>query len=207
MSAAMARPALSPFSDDIGACPRLWTRAEYYRAAEAGIFRAEERLELIAGEVIAKMSPQGTPHATAIRATTEALESAFGEGYDVRPQLPLTIPGAEEGERDSEPEPDVLVVIGSWRDYRDRHPGPADARLVVEVSDTTLWFDQNRKAALYARAGIAEYWVLNLPERFVAVYRDPTPEGFLSQTRHTEQESIAPLSAPNASIAVSDVLP
>src|SRR5205823_6441463 len=104
-------------SEDPGRHPRRWTREEYYRAAELGLFRPDERLELIRGEIIV-LSPQKPPHYVAIDSGADALKAAFGPGYWVRQQGPLVL-----GE-DSEPEPDLLVVPGSSRDYRD-HPTAA----------------------------------------------------------------------------------
>ena len=182
--------------------PRLWTRAEYYRAAEVGLFGADERLELIEGEVFAKASPQRAPHSTSVRAVTEALVDAFGDGYEVRAQLPLTLSDR------SEPEPDVLVAPGSWRDYETQHPGPNETLLLAEVSDSTLKYDSTRKAALYADAGIREYWIVNLGERTLEVRRDPSPGvGYTIVTILNEDAACAPLAAPNAVILISDLLP
>lgn len=150
-----------------GISRRPWTRAEFERAAELGLFGPEERLELIAGAVVRKLPPQRSPHATAIRAVEEALRTAFPRGFDVRVQLPLALGP------DHEPEPDVCVVHGCFRDYRHEHP--AAAVLVVEVSDTTLAFDRF-KAGLYAQAGIPEYWIVNLKDNRLEVHRDPEPD-------------------------------
>ena len=182
--------------------PRLWTRAEYYRAAEVGLFGADERLELIEGEVLAKVSPQRAPHSTSVRAATEALTNAFGHGFEVRAQLPLTLSDR------SEPEPDVLVASGSWRTYEDHHPGAAEALLLVEVSDSTLAYDRIRKASLYADAGVREYWIINLVERTLEIRRNPSPGlGYGDVAVLTEDAVCSPLAAPNASILVSDLLP
>src|SRR5207244_2898413 len=121
-----------------------------------GLFRPEERLELLDGEILERMSPQKPPHAEGILGVVDALGPAFGPGYHVRPQLPLIL---DDG---SEPEPDVAVVVGTRRDYGAESPRVAHVRLVVEVADTTLRFDRGRKQRAYARAGILEYWILNL---------------------------------------------
>ncbi|HZO91452.1 MAG TPA: Uma2 family endonuclease [Chthonomonadaceae bacterium] len=191
---------------DTGVCLYRWTREEYHRATELGLFRPDARLELIRGEIYRKM-PQSPPHAMGVRAVSEALETAFGPGFDIRQQLPLVLAA------DGEPEPDILVVPGSWRDYP-QHPTQADTRLLVEVSDTTLHYDQQTKASLYAEAGIADYWIVNLWERAVEVYRSPGPFpdepshfGYQSFTLHKEHETITPLAAPHAVIRVADLLP
>jgi Uma2 family endonuclease len=184
---------------------RYWTRQEYERAAEVGLFGPDERLELIEGEVIRKMT-HNTPHATGIRLAEKLLNRIFGEGYDVRAQLPLAL-----GKR-SEPEPDIAVVVGSARDYEDEHP--SSAMLVVEISDATLRLDRTTKASLYARAGIPEYWIVNLKDRLLEVHRQPGSMrgrplgyGYQSVTTHTERESLCPLAAPQHSVAVADLLP
>ena len=170
---------------------RHWTREEYLRMAEAGIFAPGERVELIEGEIIA-MTPQKSPHAAAVWLAQEALRLAFGPGFHVRSQLPLTL-GPE-----SEPEPDAAVVRGTARDYVDSHP--TTATLVVEVADTTLEFDRGRKAAMYARAAIPEYWILNLPDRVLEVFLDPGPlpdqpteHGYRSVRRVGPPDTVAPL--------------
>ncbi len=186
---------------------RQWTRAEYYRAAETGIFRPDERLELIKGEIYQKVSPQNRPHIAAIIKGQRALQAAFGEGFHIQPQGPMQI------DDESEPEPDLLVVPGDPEDYED-HPTYAEAALVVEVAESTLRFDRGKKAALYAEAGVMDYWVVSTTERRLYVMRDPAamPEspwgfGYRSVTAYLETESAAPLRAPGASVSVADLLP
>lgn len=180
---------------------RRWTRKEYYRAADCGIFKPGERLELLDGEILQKMSPQRPPHATSLAMTADALDRAFGRGYYVRQQLPLVL------NDESEPEPDLLVVPGAPRDYGARHPTAADALLVAEVSDSTLRLDRSKKLRAYARSGIAEYWIENLPQRQLEVYRDPSGPRYQSVTFCSPQDSIAPLAAPHCPIRVADLLP
>ena len=184
---------------------RRWTRAEYERMIEAGVFHPEERAELIGGEIVT-MTPQGSAHATAVSLTQDALRAAFGLGHNVRAQLPLAL------DPDSEPEPDVAVVPGSPRDYRQAHP--TTALLVVEVSDTTLSVDRARKGSLYARSGIAEYWIVNLVDAVLEVYREPGPArethygwAYQAVQRLRASGSVTPLAAPAARVAVSDLLP
>jgi Uma2 family endonuclease len=183
---------------------RLWRRDEYHRAAEMGLFGPEERLELLNGEIITKVSPQNYGHAHCIRLTAEALRNLFPTGYYVSEEKPLVLAD------DSEPEPDIVVVRGSLRQATD-HPTAADAALVVEVSDSTLAFDKGTKAAAYARSGIREYWIVNLSARYLEVRRDPGPIGEdygyrLVQTVTAERE-IAPLERPENIVAVADLLP
>jgi Uma2 family endonuclease len=154
------------------------------------------------------MTPQKAQHFGAIRAVTKMMERIWGEGYEVRAQGPLSIG------KDSEPEPDVLVVSGSSQDYDHRAPTPEDVKLLVEVSDSTLTYDRGVKASLYAEAGIAEYWIVNLPERCLEVYREPGEMesdrfgyGYRHTQRYAETESVAPLSAPGMSVRVEGLLP
>lgn len=128
--------------------PHHWSRAAYDRAIEAGVFDPDARLELVEGAILA-MGPQGSRHFTGIELVVDALRGTFGAGYRVRTQGPLAT-----GE-DSEPEPDVAVVAGDVRAYRDAHP--TTAVLVVEVSDHSFHRDRTVKQRLYARCGIPEY--------------------------------------------------
>ena len=185
----------------------LWTREKYERATELGLLGPDDRVELIEGEIVQKM-PQNSPHSTAIMACLEALRTAFPRGHMVRPQLPLSVGDL------SQPEPDLAVVVGVRSDYRDAQPAATDAVLVVEVSDSTLLPDQTTKAALYARAGVGDYWIVNVPERSLEVYRNPLPmedallgHGYQDITRLSETETITPLAAPGFVVAVANLLP
>ena len=184
---------------------RKWTRLEYDRLVEAEILGPEDRIELLGGHMIVK-EPQYSPHATAIQLVQRTLDRAFGPGWSVRPQLPIAL--AE----DSEPEPDVCVVRGDPRDYRDAHP--ERPVLIVEVSLSRLGFDREHKGSLYARAGITDYWIVNLADRRVEIYREPMADGAASfgwrygrSITLGPDERISPLAAPAAEIAVADLLP
>ena len=184
---------------------RKWTRLEYDRLVEAEILGPEDRIELLGGQMIVK-EPQYSPHATAIQLVQRTLDRAFGPGWSVRPQLPIAL--AE----DSEPEPDVCVVRGDPRDYREAHP--ERPVLIVEVSLSRLGFDREHKGSLYARAGITDYWIVNLADRRVEIYREPVPDGAASfgwrygrSVTLGSDERISPLAAPAAEVAVADLLP
>ncbi len=189
--------------DPVFLSPRRWTREEYYRLGEQGFF-GDERVELLNGEIWT-LPPQKTPHFSAIRRTVEIMETAFGPNFEIRPQAPITL---SDG---TEPEPDVVVAPGSYLDYEQHHPTPAEVRLLVEVSDATLRKDRMTKAEDYARAGIADYWIINLVHRQLEVFRDPLtrPEGAFYRTSQIllPGDSLAPLSAPDAPVAVADLLP
>jgi Uma2 family endonuclease len=184
---------------------RRWTRVEYARLLECGLVHEDDPIELIEGCLVVK-EPQHAPHATACRLVARALDQAFAGDWDVRSGLPLAL------DTESEPEPDVSVVAGGPRDYLADHP--ARPVLVVEVSSSSLAFDRRHKASLYARAGIAEYWIVNLAERCLEVYRDPVPPAGPTDTWRyggaavlRAGEAVTPLAAPAAGIPVADLLP
>src|SRR5438105_13017627 len=136
----------------------LWrmTRVRFDRLVDVGIFGPEDRVELLDGLLVAR-EPQGRRHAAVVVLVRAALEKAFGSAYHVREEKPIAL------EDQSEPEPDAVVVPGQPRDYLDAHPSrPA---LIVEVAETSLAIDRLRKGSLYARAEIAEFWVVNLVDK------------------------------------------
>ena len=179
-----------------------WTQKEYYQMAELGFFRGK-RVELIKGEIV-EMSPMKSAHATAISLAIEVLEEIFGKSFIIRSQLPLSF-----GKTD-EPEPDVAVVKGAIRDFSVAHP--KNAELIIEVSDTTLNYDRTKKVSLYAENKIADYWILNLKNRCLEVYRQPKKDkklGFIYTEIQilTEDDRVSPLAAPTAKIRIADFLP
>ena len=136
------------------------------------------------------MSAPGSRQATGRDLVTDCLRRVFDSGFHVRIHHP---PAVDDY---SEPEPDVAVVTGTIRDYRDAHP--TLAVLVVEVSDESLHHDRTVKRRLYARCGIPEYWILALPDARLEVYRDPVEGGYRSVTKHAAGDSVAPLARPDA---------
>jgi Uma2 family endonuclease len=182
-----------------------FTRHEYERLLEHGFLDEDDPIELVDGLLLVK-EPQSSPHSTAIVLVAGALERGFGDGWFVRVQSPIII-----GER-SEPEPDVCVVRGRPRDYVDSHPSRPS--LVVEVAQAGLGIARGRKATIYARAGIADYWILNLVDRVLEVHREPARPGpaqrhwgYVSVDVLDAASIIAPLAAPTAAIRVADLLP
>jgi Uma2 family endonuclease len=146
------------------------------------------------------------PHATAIQLATHAFQQAFGAGHCVRCQLPINLGLI------SEPEPDVAVVTGSPRDYLVEHP--MTALLVVEVAEATVEDDTHAKASLYASGGIEDYWVIDLVNDRVLVFRSPKPDAnskfgkdYASVSAHKRDDKLTPLAAPNARVLVNDLLP
>ena len=183
---------------------RRWTVDEYYRLADHGFF-IDQRVELIAGRII-EMAPQKDPHAVAILLGHQALSGAFGEGYVVRCRLPLHLSS------NSEPEPDFAVLAGGPRDFLGKGH-PRTALLVVEISDTTLRYDRRKKAGLYAKAGIEDYWIVNLIDRQLEVHRKPVADrGHPFGHRYADvsfvggSDAVIPLAIPVA-VAAADLLP
>lgn len=183
---------------------RRWSRAEYDRLGELGIFGGEP-LELIGGQLIVA-EPKGSPHAAAIGMAHDALRAALPPGWIVRIQDPLAL------DDESAPEPDLAVVRGAHADYRHAHP--ARPALIIEVAESSLAFDRVQKGSLYARAGITDYWVVNLEDRVVEVYRDPGPDltapfgwRYTAVTRVRPPDSVMPLGVPAAPVPVAALLP
>lgn len=175
-----------------------WTRQQYEDMVLQDIFRPGERVELIDG-VIVDMSPQKSARSVATRLVEDALRAAFATHHDVRVQMPLALDDT------SEPEPDVAVVPGKARDYTKAHP--TTAALVVEVADTTLALDRKTKRALYARNGTPEYWIVNLNDDCLEVYRDLQEGQYRFQTILRRGDSVRPQARPDHAIAVADLLP
>lgn len=169
----------------------------------AGAFGPEDMVELLDGFLVAR-EPQGSRHAVAVGLVRAALERAFGEGYHIREEKPLALDAL------SEPEPDLVVVRGRLRDYRDAHP--STPVLVVEVADTSLALDRLRKGGLYARAGVGDYWIVNLLDEVLEVYRQPVGSSsrgwkYRSVKLLKENGVVSPLAAARAQIRVADLLP
>lgn len=179
---------------------RLWTVEEYHRMAEAGIFGAEERVELLEGNIIWK-SPKGTAHRSAVGRTNYLLKNRLGNRAWISIQDPITL-----NER-SEPEPDIAVVKLDPLDYADHHPTPPEVYLVIEVADSSLKLDCKTKAKAYSKAGIKDYWVLDVVSRQLHVFREPTQDGYQSEVVLSEDATISPLDFPDLSIAILEMLP
>jgi Uma2 family endonuclease len=184
---------------------RRWTRREYETLVERGVFGADEHLELLDGLLVVR-EPQGSRHAAVLMQVQAALQRAFGSDHHVRPQLPVALDDY------SEPEPDLAVVPGRPLDYFDAHP--AAPVLMVEIAESSLPLDRRRKGSLYARAGIAEYWVVNLVDVVLEVYREPLRSRAARYGWRYREVSllrrgdvVSPLRAPGVAVPVSDLLP
>lgn len=176
-----------------------WTRETYHQAMELGLFGTSPKVELIRGEIYLKMS-MNPPHAAALGKALLTLAMAFGIGYNIRPQLPISL------STDGEPEPDLAVVVGEPDDYTE-HPTEHDVLLVMEISDSTLAFDKGLKSEVYAEAGIAEYWILDINARTLEVRREPHGTIYRSTHLYDDTQSVTPLARPDAQISVAALLP
>lgn len=170
---------------------KLWTRAEAHALVDAGISGAE-KLQLINGELIAPMKKRS--HVLWQKRVHQWLNSAFG-AERVEAETPNDV--ALEDNVRSEPEPDLKVLRQPSDEYSS-NPQAEDILLIVEISDSTLRFDLNVKAKLYARAAIVEYWVLNIPEKRLVVHREPHGGLYTSVVAYGADDEVSPLSAPSA---------
>lgn len=145
---------------------RRFTVDEYHQLIDAGIFAPTERVELILGELVPKMT-LNPPHGTVVSYLTRLFASLLtSDQYHLRIQNPITLSR-------SEPEPDLTVVVGQIGRYSQKHPNASDVKFLIEVSDTSLQYDQTEKLSMYAAEEIQEYWVINIPERQVECYSNP----------------------------------
>ena len=142
------------------------TVADYRRLGEARILGKDDRVELLEGQLV-DMSPIGPRHALTIDLLNRLLPATLGEQAWLRVQNPIVLDDA------SEPQPDLAVVQHPWSGYPDVHPRPSDILLLIEVADSSLEFELGAKLELYARAGIREFWVVDLTSNRVLVHRRP----------------------------------
>jgi len=181
---------------------KRWSREECAQLATSGLLE-KERLELINGELISKMG-KNRPHANAFRLMLVWLQETFGNQF-VDPEAPIDV--APNDNDLNEPEPDLLVLNRPCDTFTSANPQPQDVSLLVEIADTSLNFDRTVKAALYARAGINEYWIVDVAGRRLFCHRNPDAGRYSSLVVYSEDELIAPLAAPDKEFSASQVLP
>ncbi len=175
---------------------RLFTADEFERMAAAGVFREDERLELIRGEIV-EVSPIGPGHGACVDILTKRFVIGVGDRAVVRVQ------GAARVALDSVPEPDLALLLP--RSYRRANPTPRDILLVVEVAESSLRYDRTEKLQLYASAGIREYWVVSVDDEWLEVYRSPEGNGYRESRRLRRDDAIAPLTFPDVVITVAEI--
>jgi Uma2 family endonuclease len=179
--------------------PRRFNVTEYYQMAEAGILTPADRVELIAGEII-KLSPIGSPHAACVTRLTRLFHNIIENEEIISTQNPVRL------DNYSEPVPDIALLKPRKDYYAARHPVPADVLLIVEVADSSLLKDRNIKVPLYAGAGIAEVWLINLPEELIEVYFDPRDGEYRKVQKFKRGEIADSPTVTDVSLTVDEVL-
>jgi Uma2 family endonuclease len=181
---------------------RLFTVDEYYKMAEVGILRPDERVQLIEGKIV-QMPPVGPRHAFNVSRLTQLLFACSFDGAEVRVQSSVRLASG------AEPEPDLAIVRShpdAPRTYESRHPRADEVSLIIEVADSTLAFDLGEKAASYARHGVVELWVIDLPGDRVVVHRGPTPDGYASIANIMRGMTITALAFPDVTFTADEIL-
>ena len=178
-----------------GPRPVRWTCAEFHRFGDLGVF--EGRGAMLIDGVILEQGPMNPPHAITLELVEGAIRAAFGAGWRIRSQSPLVLG------QDIDPEPDFAVIAGT---PRGGFGHPTTAELVVEVADSSLDFDTNDKRPLYAKAGIRDYWVVDINGRRLLIYRDPRAGDYTTQQALGALDSVSPLAVQTAVVRVADLL-
>ena len=178
---------------------RQITVEEYHRMGEAGIFRDNERLELIDGEIV-KMTPIGSRHAHCVNRMTEFLITHLGSRAMVSIQNPVCLG------KYSEPQPDIAIIKRSEREYITRHPGVSDVYLIIEFAESSIDFDHDVKLPIYAKAGIHEVWIVDLVSECVEIYQEPTSAGYKQMNTKKTSDTFSPSSFSDITVTVNRVL-
>lgn len=179
---------------------RRFTVEEYHRLGECGILADDPRIELIAGAIVVR-EPTGHHHAGTVNRLGHLFIARLGSRAVVQVQNPV-----EFADELSELQPDITLLRPRADFYSSAHPRPADVLLIIEVADSTLRLDRRVKIPLYARAGIAEAWLLDLTTSQVEVFREPAPRGYRGLTTLERGRRLAPLAFPDVSVSVEDLL-
>ena len=176
-----------------------FTVTDFYRMAEVGIFHEDSRVELIDGEII-DMVPIDPRHVRGVNRLNQKLVLGIDERAVVSIQNPIRI-----GER-NEPQPDLTLLRHRADDYATGLANPEDVLLVIEVADSSVEYERQTKGPMYARAGIADYWILDVGRDHVVVHRNPTESGYATTRVYRRGESISPLAFPNLALSIDDIL-
>ena len=178
---------------------RLLTVAEYHQMVASGILAVDEAVELIEGQLF-RMAAKGTAHSAAVTRIDRVLSARLEGRVLLRFQDPVRLNDL------SEPEPDVAIVQLDEIDYEDHHPTPAEIFLLIEVADTTLKRDRELKVPAYGRSGVGEYWILDVQERCLYMFREPREDGYGQERVLRENETIALLAFPDCEVRVGEFL-
>lgn len=177
---------------------KLWTVDDYHRMIETGILTQSDCVELLEGQII-EMNPQLPPHAATTQRAFRYLDRLLETVAYVRMQLPITL------KPKSEPESDITVVRIDANEYGDRHPTPDEISLIIEVADSTLLSDRQQKALIYAKARIADYWILDVNTQQVYVFREPTQEGYQQEMLPVANTVLTPAAFPDSKIPLNQL--
>ena len=178
---------------------KRWTREECEVMVKSGL--DIERWELIDGDLISRMS-KNRPHVNVTAFLAAWLYRIFGFDF-VLQEAPINVAAFDNPT--NEPEPDLCILRMPYREFRTSNPGPADLHLVIEISDSTLDFDLRTKAQIYARAGIIEYWVVDVNRQRLIVHRDPSAGAYKSITEYAGSEQVTLLAAPQSALTVESI--
>ena len=177
----------------------LFTVEEYHRLAENGILHEDDRVEFLEGRIV-DMTPIGSKHASCVGRLTSMFFEKIQKRAIVQVQNPVIL------HEQSEPQPDIMLL--KYRDdfYAERHPGPKDILLLIEVTDSSLEYEKKVKIPLYAKADILEVWLVNLVEKTLEVYRSPIQDGYEIVTKLFHTQSVSPQKFPDINLKVADIL-
>jgi Uma2 family endonuclease len=178
---------------------RLFTVEEYYQMARSGILSEDDRVELLAGEIV-QMSPIGSRHAACVDRLTKSIDQQIGDAAILRVQSPIRL------NHYSEPQPDLALLKPRGDFYVHAHPGPGDILLVIEVAETSVELDRRVKIPLYAQAGIPEVWIVDLEAGCVEVYENPSHGSYQAVKRYTPKQQLSPRAFPNLKVDLKDIL-
>lgn len=178
---------------------RRFTAAEFLRLVEIGVLAEGDRVELIQGDLI-EMSPIYITHISTLNRLVWLLSNALGK------QVILSVQNPVQLSEDNLPQPDVAIFRFQEEFYSEQHAKPEDILLIIEVADSSLRYDQRVKSKLYGTAGIADYWIVNLPERQIEVYREPRPNGYRTVTTYAPGETLSPLAFPDVVLQVEQIM-
>jgi Uma2 family endonuclease len=178
---------------------RSFTVDEFYRMARAGVFHEDDRLELIDGQIV-EMTPIGPEHAGCVKELARLLYRAAGDSVVLGVQDPVVLGPIQA------PQPDIAVLRARPEGYRARHPQPPDVLLVIEVADTSVEYDRTIKFPRYARAGIPEAWLVNLPDDTIEVHKGPVGDAYTEVTTLTRGTTLMPIALPGVELKVDEIL-
>ncbi len=179
----------------------LWSVEDYHRMIENGLLSNADRVELLEG-IVSHMSPKGVSHVITARWIAEQFREQLGEGFYLLTQDPITLT-----EQRSEPEPDITIARGSMFDYTEHHPYPEDILLVIEVADSSLEVDKKIKMPIYAKAGIQDYWVVDVRAKEITIYRQPVEDLYQEVQVVAGRDLLSPLAFPEINFQVEDLFP